>query len=124
MTSFRIRLRTPELRARQGKMSQSQLAKLTGLTPATISNLESGKLKRIELDTLAKLSRALRCTLDDLFEIIDLSVDDLTQKQRLALASLLGTVGYKSVYKPELLDHQLSNVEDQDYKKGSGGSGK
>jgi DNA-binding Xre family transcriptional regulator len=120
MTSFRIRLRTPELRARQGKMSQSQLAKVAGLTAATISNLESGKLKRIELDTLAKLSRALRCTLDDLFEITDLSADDVTQKQKLALSSLLGSVGYKSAYKPELLDHQLSNVEDQEYKKGSG----
>ena len=99
-------------------MSQAQLAKLAGLTPATISNLESGKLKRIELDTLAKLSRALRCTLDDLFEITDESVDDLSQKQRLALASLLGSVAYKSVYKPELLDRQLSNVEEQEYRKG------
>lgn len=124
MTSFRIRLRTPELRARQGKMSQSQLAKLAGLTPATISNLESGKLRRIELDTLAKLSRALHCTLDDLFEITDQSVDDLTQKQRLALSSLLGSVGYKSAYKPELLDHQLANAEDQQYKKGVGGADK
>jgi len=106
-------------------MSQAQLAKLAGLTPATISNLESRKLKRIELDTLAKLSRALRCTLDDLFEITDLSIDDITQRQKSALSSLLGTVSYKSVYKPELLDHQLSNIEDQQYRKGSeGGSGK
>ncbi|MBX9691260.1 MAG: helix-turn-helix transcriptional regulator [Cyanobacteria bacterium] len=117
MTSFRVRLRTPELRARQGKMSQSQLAKLAGLTPATISNLESGKLKRIELDTLAKLSRALRCTLDDLFEITDQSVDDLTQKQKSALSTLMGTVAYKSGYKPDLLDRQLSDLEDQQYKK-------
>lgn len=117
MTSFRIRLRTPELRARSGKMSQSQLAKVAGLTPATISNLESGKLKRIELDTLAKLSRALHCSLDELFEITDQSVDDLTQKQKSALSVLMGTVGYKSTYKPDVLDRQLSNIEDQQYKK-------
>ena len=117
MTSFLIRLRTPELRARLGKMSQSQLAKLAGLTPATVSNLESGRLKRIELETLAKLSRALNCSLDDLFEITDQSTENLAQQQKSALESLIGTVAYKSAYKPDLLDSQLSNIEDQQYRK-------
>jgi len=117
MTSFEIRLRTPELRARLGKMSQAELARLAGLTPATVSNLESGKLKRIELATLAKLSRALKCTLDDLFEIRDEATSDLTQQQKSALGNLLGKVAYNSAYKPDLLDRQLSNIDEQQYRK-------
>ena len=40
-------------------LTQSELAKRVGVRQATISDLETGKSRRIELDLLEKLAKAL-----------------------------------------------------------------
>lgn len=57
-------LRLKECRTK-ANLSQGDLAKLTGLTQAFLSELESGK-KNPSLETLVKVSDALGCTVDDL----------------------------------------------------------
>jgi transcriptional regulator with XRE-family HTH domain len=54
-----LTLKLKEYRERQG-LSQAQLAKAVGVRQATISGLETGKSRRIELDLLENLARALR----------------------------------------------------------------
>ena len=54
-----------EWRERRG-MTQAQLAERVGVRQATISDLETGQSRRIELDLLDRLSRALRCKPADL----------------------------------------------------------
>jgi DNA-binding Xre family transcriptional regulator len=49
-----------ELRQRAG-LSQAELAERAGTTQATISNLGTGKSRRIELDLLGRLAKALNC---------------------------------------------------------------
>jgi transcriptional regulator with XRE-family HTH domain len=53
-----LTLKLKELRERKG-LSQAQLAKTVGVRQATISDLETGKSRRIELDLLEKLAKAL-----------------------------------------------------------------
>ena len=60
------RLRIRELR--QGKnLTQAQLAELAGVRQATISDLESGKSRRL-LEVIDKLARALKVEPGDLLE--------------------------------------------------------
>lgn len=47
-------------------LTQGELADLAGTYQATISNLESGKSQRIELDLLNRLAKALKCKSGDL----------------------------------------------------------
>ena len=54
-----------EWRERRG-MTQAQLAERVGVRQATISDLETGQSRRIELDLLDRLARALRCKPADL----------------------------------------------------------
>lgn len=49
------------------KMSQSELARITGIRNATISALYHDKWKRIETDQMNVLCEALRCTPGELF---------------------------------------------------------
>jgi transcriptional regulator with XRE-family HTH domain len=56
MTPLTLKLK--EYRERKG-LSQAQLAKAVGVRQATISDLETGKSRRIELDVLDKLARVL-----------------------------------------------------------------
>lgn len=53
-----LRLRILELRDLKG-YTQEELAERAGLRRATISELETGKAKRIDLSTLEKLAVAL-----------------------------------------------------------------
>lgn len=53
-----IILRLRQLRERKG-WTQTQLAKLAGVRQATISQLESGRVRRVDFDVLEKLGRAL-----------------------------------------------------------------
>jgi putative transcriptional regulator len=53
-----LKLKLKGLRERKG-LSQAQLAMTVGVRQATISDLETGKSRRIELDLLEKLAKAL-----------------------------------------------------------------
>jgi transcriptional regulator with XRE-family HTH domain len=53
-----LSLKLKEYRERKG-LSQAQLAEAVGVRQATISGLETGKSRRIELDLLEKLARVL-----------------------------------------------------------------
>lgn len=61
-----MRIRIKDLRV-QAHLTQSDLATRSGLTRATISNLESGRVQNANATTLLRLARALGCTIDDLF---------------------------------------------------------
>ncbi len=106
-----IQLRAGELRAALNHMSQAELARQTGLSKTTVSNLESGRLQRIELATIAKLCRALHCTPDDLFAI-ELNPDDelalKAQKER--ILELAGTIKSRKQLLPDELDDQLADL--------------
>ncbi len=54
-------------RERRG-MTQVQLAERVGARQATISDFETGKTRRIELDLLEALAAALQCEPADLLE--------------------------------------------------------
>ena len=69
------------------KMSQSELAKLSRLPPASISNFESGK-RLPSLQSILALQRVLRVTADFLLGLdISMSHCDQAFKVRLAMLS-------------------------------------
>lgn len=53
-----ITLRLHALRERRG-LSQAELARRSGVSQATISRIEAGKTRGVDLDTLDRLARAL-----------------------------------------------------------------
>lgn len=55
----------------RGKLSQSAIAKATGIGQKTISALETGASQGIEFGTLAKLCTYLKCTPGDLLVLED-----------------------------------------------------
>jgi putative transcriptional regulator len=61
---FRIR----ELRTARG-WSQQELAQRSGARQATISDMENGKVRRLDLDVLEGLADALECDVGDLMVI-------------------------------------------------------
>ena len=61
---MRLILKIREWRERRG-MTQFELAKRVGVRQATISRLETGESRRIELDVLDGLLRVLQCKPDD-----------------------------------------------------------
>jgi putative transcriptional regulator len=63
MSPIQVTLR--EVRQAAG-LSQLALADLAGVRQATISDLETGKTRRVDLDVLDRLARALRCEPGDL----------------------------------------------------------
>ncbi len=64
--SFRLRLKEYRLRA---GLSQMELAELADTTRATISNLETGKSLRVELDLLGRIAEALECKPRELLDV-------------------------------------------------------
>lgn len=50
-------------------MTLRQLSKLTGLSTQALSGIKNNKSKRIELQTIGLLTKALKCTPNDLFTI-------------------------------------------------------
>ena len=106
-----IQIRTTELRASLSHMSQAELARQTGLSKTTVSNLESGRLQRIELATIAKLCHALKCTPDDLFAIEFNSDEQLVlQAQKDAILALAGTIKSGKQLLPNELDQKMANL--------------
>ena len=54
-----------EYRTKRG-LSQADLSKRSTVPQPMISEIETGSVKSPQIDTLFKLARALRCTVDDL----------------------------------------------------------
>jgi transcriptional regulator with XRE-family HTH domain len=50
------------------KLNQRELSDLSGVPQPMISEIENKIVKFPRVDTMAKLARALRCTVDDLIE--------------------------------------------------------
>jgi DNA-binding Xre family transcriptional regulator len=48
------------------KISQKELSKLTGITQAAISNIETDKTDNAGIKTYKKLAEALKCKIDDI----------------------------------------------------------
>lgn len=51
-------------------MTQKELARRTGIRPATINEMYHGKTKRLTVENLDKICQALDCTTEDLLEYI------------------------------------------------------
>lgn len=64
-----IRIRVSDYLGRN-KMTQKELADLTGIRPATVSALYHETIKRIDVEHMEQLCKAFNCTLGDLFEYI------------------------------------------------------
>jgi putative transcriptional regulator len=109
-----VRLKIPELRARLNRMTQAELAKTAGLSKTTVSNLESGRLRRIELDTISKLCSALNCTPNDLFDFASSTEAELAKRQRMAFADIIGSVKYDTVARSEDIDRDLAKISNED----------
>ena len=62
-----MRVLVKEYRLRRN-MSQLQLAERSGIKQAIISMVETGEVKYPRIDTMAKLAKGLRCTVDDLID--------------------------------------------------------
>lgn len=71
-------------RRRELKMTQTELAKAADLTPAAISQFESGTRKP-SFNTLSSLSDALRVTTDYLLGKKDRGYDDLMADPRVSM---------------------------------------
>lgn len=65
-----IKINLPELRARAGRLSLSDLSGKTGITVANLSRLDRNLCQRIDLDTLSKLCEALKCSPGDLLTYV------------------------------------------------------
>lgn len=51
------------------RMTQSELAKITGIRPSTISEIYNEVCSRIRIDHIEKICIALHCNVSDLIEI-------------------------------------------------------
>ena len=54
-----------------GNMKVPELSELSGLNKNTLYSFYKGEIKRVDLDTLDKLCKALNCTVEDLLEYAD-----------------------------------------------------
>ena len=51
-------------------MTQSELAKKTGIRPATINEIYNETIERVNLEHLSKICEVLNCELEDLLQYI------------------------------------------------------
>ena len=77
-----IKINLPELRARAGRLSLSDLSGMTGVTVANLSRLDRNLCQRIDLDTLSKLCEALKCSPGDLLTYVPGPQQDLKPSVR------------------------------------------
>ncbi len=66
-----IKIKLDEVMFKSGKMKVPQLVELSGLNKNTLYALEKGDVKRIDIETLDKLCKALNCTVGDLLEYME-----------------------------------------------------
>lgn len=64
-----IRIKISELLGKH-KMTQKTLSQLTGIRPATISKMYYEEIKRIEIDQIEQICKALHCSVADIFEYV------------------------------------------------------
>jgi len=64
-----INIKAAEIMGRR-RMNQKTLADVTGIRPATIGLLWHGETKRLDMDHLDRLCKALNCQPGDLLEYI------------------------------------------------------
>ncbi len=64
VTQFRLS------KALSGKMSQSELARQAGVSLATVNRLCTNATRRVDLDTLGRISAVLGCEPGDLVEMV------------------------------------------------------
>ena len=57
-----------QMMRKKRRLTQKQLADMSGVTQQAISKIESGERKSPQIATLSKLAGALKCTVDDLIE--------------------------------------------------------
>jgi len=57
-----------ELRLNKG-MTQDELADVTGIKQATISDIERGKIKNPSVDTAIRLAKALTVSIEEIFPV-------------------------------------------------------
>ncbi|HEY9900615.1 MAG TPA: helix-turn-helix transcriptional regulator [Pantanalinema sp.] len=93
------------LRAKKGRISQTELSRQTGITQKQLSALESGKTKGIEFSTLAKLCDFFGCTPNDLLAIEQeepLTPAELAEADALIARSLARAMG-QGAQSPEVI---------------------
>ncbi|WP_018130281.1 helix-turn-helix domain-containing protein [Effusibacillus pohliae] len=76
-----IRIKVAELMGRH-KLTQTKLAEMTGIRPNTVSALWHGTIKRIEIDQINRLCKALKCQPGDLFEYVSDDEDSHSQENK------------------------------------------
>lgn len=103
-----VRLNAGRIR-RHRHWTQSEVAKRSGLSKTTISNLESGRQKKIELETIARLCSTLDCTPNDLFDVSE-KVDDEIKAQKKALKKYAGCLRYNTQFNVDDLDKTLADL--------------
>lgn len=82
---------------RSRRLSQAQLAKLSGIPRSDISKIERGKIEKMQFGTLNLLAKALECDLDILLRKYNVSLGGTIQEARIQkglsqmeLAELIG----------------------------------
>jgi len=69
MANITTRIRLKELREARG-WTQLELAGRAGIRQATISEMETGRARRIGLDTIDRLARTLKVQPGELLELV------------------------------------------------------
>ena len=82
------------LRAKHGKISQSELSRQTGITQKQLSALETGKTKGITFETLAKLCLFFDCTPNELLQLEEIpEIETSPTEEELSLADEIISLG-------------------------------
>ena len=62
-----MRERLAQMMQKRGIVSQTELARISGVPQPMICNILTGYTKNPRVDTVTKLARALRCAVEDLY---------------------------------------------------------
>lgn len=110
-----VQLNVRQLRLKH-RWTQAELARRSRLSKTTISHLESGKLARVELSTIAQLCEAFECTPNELFSVSGPSEFGLRNTQQQALQDLIGSITYATPLDPDRLDADLATLTDEAFR--------
>jgi len=105
---------------KQREMNQKQLADASGLTKATISRIESGDIRELGADSLKRLARALRVTVDYLIDNVEnMDVPDMVRTDSEVQVFLRG-YGTLSASGRKELSNYLQFLAEQEKKQDGG----